>query len=142
VQSSAATTPPARLTRATTPAPVVPRINPWAALLAVGESLLSLGLAIYLLVIGILVFRGSHAGARQHRIYALIKIPLALLAGVASGWMYFGFVSSMPFSTRGIGVFFVVFAIVAAVISMAYPIGLLIALQSRSVRGYYAQGRT
>jgi hypothetical protein len=144
VQSQAGSTAPTGAPAPTTvpaPTPLFPKISAWPALLAVGESLLSLALAIYLLVIGILVFRGSPNSARQHRIYAIIKIPLALLAGFAWGYVWHQMMASMPFRSGGLGAVFVGYAIVMALLSMGYPIGLLFALQSRKVREFYATAR-
>jgi hypothetical protein len=114
----------------------------WFAL-ATLESVLGLGLAVYLLVIGILVFRHSRGGKRQHWWYVWIKLPLVALGAVA--W-WKGMVALVIQTSRattpqqaaqavdGLAVM----AIVVAVIVAAYPIGLLFALNARSVRDHYA----
>src|SRR5207344_445471 len=48
------------------------------------ESVLSLALAIYLLVAGILTLRQSLRGRQLHLIYAIIKIPLVIVAMIGT----------------------------------------------------------
>jgi hypothetical protein len=62
------------------------RIDPTAAILAMCEAAVSLLVAIMLLVGGILLLRNSPAYLRLHWIYIIAKIPLVIVAAVAS-WM-------------------------------------------------------
>jgi hypothetical protein len=115
---------------------------PQAAILTVGiEAAVSVLLAVLLLVAGILVFRRSPVSLRLHRIYAWAKLPAALAGAVGVGWMYSSFVGAFtPRAAQGQSAESVVFwmwAVGAAVLSCAYPVGLLIALRSRQVRAYY-----
>lgn len=109
--------------------------------MVIGEAAGSVALAIYLLVVGILVFRSSPGVPRLLRIYAFLKIPLAALAGVGLSMMGYEFATGII--TRG-GVAggpttfaFVVWGIAIAVLGCAFPIGLLIALHTRTVKEYF-----
>ncbi len=98
-------------------------------------SFLGTGLAIYLLVIGILTLRGSRLGGRLHRIYAWVKIVLALLGGAT----LFSLVTHLTGATASnlfAGPAFLA-GVISAFIGLLYPIGLLIALRSRTLRAYY-----
>lgn len=62
-------------------------ISPVAAILSMLAELLSLGLAIFLLVAGIQTLRDSPSGAKLHRWYALLKIPLVIFATGVGLWL-------------------------------------------------------
>jgi hypothetical protein len=113
-------------------------VNMTAAVVALVCAGLSLGLAIYLLVIGILMLRQHPRGGRLHKVYAVLKIPVAIAGGIA--WIAFwrsigagaggpgaGFTSAMTTA-----------AVIAIVIGCLYPVALLIALHTRAVWEYYA----
>jgi hypothetical protein len=116
-----------------------------AALLAVIEGLASLGLGVFLLVIGILVFRFSRRGRWQHLMYAWIKIPLTIIGAAAWSWLAMEFMrimfSGMPGGAgvpRNAAITPIAVAfIVGGLISIIYPVALLIALRSKTVRQYY-----
>ncbi|HEV2295608.1 MAG TPA: hypothetical protein VGR35_17300 [Tepidisphaeraceae bacterium] len=114
-------------------------INVKAAITAIICAVLSLGLAIYLLVIGILMLRQHPRAGRLHKIYAWVKIPVAIVGGIA--WVLLW----TSFATLGTGTApaatspgFVIGCIVAVLAGCAYPIAILIALRTRAVREYYA----
>lgn len=118
-----------------------------AAGTVIGEAIASIGLAIYLFVVGILAFRSSPKNPWLLRIYACVKIVLALLAGSGIAWMAYQFASGVtqagatatgtaaappswrPFITAGC---------VIAALGLLFPIGLLIALRIRTVNEYYS----
>ena len=125
--STTVPSPPAVVARAS----LVSRANIPAAVLSKIESLASVGLAIYLLVVGILVFRGSPSGARRHAFYAWTKLALAMVATVASAWLW------TSIATRGGTVALAVFGVLVGLSGALYPIGLLLALRSSDVREYY-----
>jgi hypothetical protein len=114
--------------------------------LSLAEALLSTLLAVFLLVAGILVLRGVAVGGKLHWVYAVIKIPLTLLAALAGCWMWSGvmkFTAAMqaggasgvtPAFANGV---VMVFAIVLALLALIYPIALLFVLRTRGVRAYY-----
>ena len=74
----------------------------------------------------------------MHQIYVWAKIPFCIVGGIAYGWLLSEFVTSMPGFALGNGrMLFGMYAGFFGALSIAYPIGLLIALRSRVVRGYY-----
>lgn len=110
------------------------------------EGLASAALAVYLLIVGIMVFRGSFYCPRMLRIYAFIKIPLALVAG--TGLATFGYaISKAVMSSPAAGMSgasidslrtgFVLGGVTATLLGLAFPIGILLALRSRSVSNYF-----
>ena len=114
-------------------------INPVALGLMMVTSLLLMALAVYLLICGILTLRQSPRGRRLHLVYAFIKIPLSVTAGVASAWVMrdmmagFGGAAGAPpvqvaLFSGGVPIF----------LGCAYPVALLIALNLRWVRQYYS----
>lgn len=119
----------------TAPLPTFQVSTFWLVLLMV-ERLLSVGLAIYLLVIGILVLRQSPRGRRLHRIYAIAKIPLAVIGGWATWRLWATFFAGMGAGAPANSVWGV-WILLLTLLAVAYPIGLLIALSSRTAREYY-----
>lgn len=120
-------------------APWASSLDARAAMLVILESVLSLALAVYLLVIGILVLRQSPRGAALHAVYAWIKIPLAILGGVAIAMLWGSFIGGMMQGAVGASDVTAVY-VIAAMIALAgciYPIALLIVLRTRGVRDYY-----
>jgi hypothetical protein len=134
----------------TAPPPFPFRVSTVAAAVSLGESALSLGLAIFLLIAGILVLRDSPKGARLHWVYVAIKIPLVIVAVVASWWVWSGFASSLNAAVAAsvppgaaappppaFGRLMFVWAIMGGLLALAYPVGLIFALSTRTVRNYY-----
>ncbi len=114
-------------------------INMTAAVIVLVCAALSLGLAIYLLVIGILMLRQHPRAGRMHKIYAWLKIPIAIVGGIA--WIFFW----TSFATLGGGTApaatspgVMIGSVIAVVVGCLYPVALLIALHTRRVRDYYA----
>jgi hypothetical protein len=124
------------------------QINGTAAAMAVAGTLLGGALGVYLLIIGILVLRQSLRGRRLHLIYALLKIPVAVLAGVGLAWMWSSFIVNVATTTGGVtppaGVTSGMtaaamwWAALLVLLGCAYPIFLLVALRTPTVREYYA----
>lgn len=119
-------------------------VNPGLAGLVILEAVLSGALAIYLVVVGIIVLRGSFAGPRLLRIYAWTKIPLAILAGVGVGMLMYQFYSgfsNMPGFAGANAASFAplgtLYGVGLGLLGLAFPVGVLIALRSRTVRGYF-----
>jgi hypothetical protein len=117
------------------------RLSQAAVVLVAVEAGVSVLLAVLLLVAGILVFRRSPLSRKLHRIYAWLKIPAAVAGGIGIGWMYSSFVGAFaPRGTQGpsaAALVFWMYAVGAAVLGSAYPVGLLITLRSMQVRAYY-----
>ena len=121
-----------------TPPPAAqPPLPVAATVISLLESLLSAVLAIFLIVLGVLVLRDSRPALRLHWVYAGVKIPLAILAGVMGWWMWSGLVSSGSGMQRHWGgqVMQLVVMVLAG-LSLIYPIALLIILRRRDVRSY------
>ncbi|HXE55211.1 MAG TPA: hypothetical protein VN541_19465 [Tepidisphaeraceae bacterium] len=120
-------------------------ISGTTAALVICEAIASLLLAIYLFIIGILAFRTAGRNGILLKLYAVLKIILAICAGVAIPWIFHEFVTGM---TRNVAITpvppspslapFVGWGIGIALLGMALPIGMLIALRAPSVRDYYA----
>jgi hypothetical protein len=118
------------------PPPVLrPRTNAAVAVLALLEALASLGLAVFLLIIGVLVFRSSPGGARQHRFYAIAKLALATFATFIWMWLWVDFAGGS--AGRGGSIVLAIFGAAIGLSGAIYPIALLLALRSREVREYY-----
>jgi hypothetical protein len=115
-------------------------LNPVALGLMLVTSLLSMALAVYLLVCGILTLRQSPRGRRLHLVYAFVKIPLSVAAGIASAWVARDMVLGMGGAGAGVPTMRLSLftGVLPIVLGCAYPVGLLIALNVRSVREYYS----
>jgi hypothetical protein len=121
------------------------KINMPAAIVSMTCAALSALLAIYLLVIGIFMLRQHPRAGRLHKIYAWIKIPVAIAGGIALVITWTSFIASAAAAgpggaatAKGMATAGIAFAIVAVVLGCLYPVSLLIALRSRSMREYYA----
>jgi hypothetical protein len=119
------------------------KVSSSASLLVILASVLSIGLAVYLLVAGILTLRQSLKGRKLHFIYAAIKIPLAIAAIIGVYWVTTSFLMNSPMippqarnqaARTGAAIFYAALA----GLGLIYPIALLIALNTRGVREYYS----
>jgi hypothetical protein len=114
------------------------------AILMMLEALCSVAVAIYLLVVGIFVFRSSFKSPRLLAVYAWIKIPLALAAGAVVTWMGYEFMTAV---TKGLPggspaaaptvAYVAIWGIILTLLGLAFPIALLIALRSRTSREFF-----
>lgn len=121
-----------------------PRISGGSAALVMLEAGLSIIAAVYLLVVGILVFRSSFNSPWLLKVFAWVKIVLAIMAGAAVTWMAYDFTrvmaASVPGGTTPGGpalAFIAMWGALLTVLGAAYPIGVLIALRSRTAREYF-----
>lgn len=121
------------------------RINGAAAALVGFSAIAGAGLAIYLLVIGIMVLRDSHRGRKFHLIFAWLKIPLTFLAALSMWWLTSDFYEQFLTQSGAPGVavgptMSITTAIwqgVVGVLALIYPISLLIVMQTKTVKDYY-----
>ena len=114
------------------------RVSRSVALVVSGENVLSLLLDIYLFVIGILMLRDHHGARRAHLRYAVIKVVLAIVGGIAIGQLYSQMFTPTT-SSSGMGsTIAMIEGIVFAGMGLVYPVALLIAMNSGAVRRYYA----
>jgi hypothetical protein len=124
-------------------APVMPMLNfnPVALVVSLVATVVSLGLAVFLLVSGIVTLGQSPRGRRLHLVYAWIKIPLEIVACIATAWVARDLMASINAGGAG-GVtptlsWGLITAVIPALLGLAYPVGLLIAFNTRSMRDYY-----
>jgi hypothetical protein len=118
----------------------IPTVSSTACMLVIMEGISSIGFAVFLLVISIRLLRRPRQKLKPFTIYGIAKIGLALLGGLAIGWMTASFltnslrqVSSPPGAIptailAGAAVF---------IAGCAYPIVLMIVARRRSVREFY-----
>ena len=114
--------------------------------MAIIESILSGLLAIYLLICGILILRQHNASAKMHVIYAVLKIALVILGAIGwtqllSDWTTTSYVTRGSVATGGLTSVWIG-VMIGAVLSVAYPIALLIALRTKTAREYFQSART
>ena len=118
------------------------QISPWAVAAYIALAVVSLGLAVLLLVAGIAAVRDSPKARRLHLIYASLKIPAAVAGGVAMGVVMYQLMSGAAAAAPGAGpapmkAVALVTSAVPSVLGCVYPVALLIALNTKSVRDYY-----
>src|SRR5205823_2005173 len=119
------------------------RISHTASAISIAENRLSFIAAVTLFIGGILVLRDSRKGPRYHWMYIWMKIPLVILAAIASFLTYQSMMSGMstmpgtpppPAFSKTIGA---VSATMTAGIALAYPVALIFLLNSRQVKQHY-----
>lgn len=116
--------------------------SPAAAGLVAFENGMSLALAIFLFVIGILLLRQSATAARLLKCYAWTKLPLAILGGIAVAWLWGSFSGSMTNApTDGDRAAATGWGIGLAIAGMAFPIAILAVLASPGVKDYFSEGK-
>lgn len=121
-------------------------IHPMSMVLVIGEAMMSGGLAIYLLTIGILTLRGSPNARRLHQIYAAVKIPLAVAGAVAFAWLMSELAQFLQASGGGGAVAspglstFTTISVTLAGMGTIYPLVLLIVLRRKALRDYFDAG--
>ena len=121
-----------------------------ASVLTLLTSAAGLMLAIYLLIVGIVTLRQRPTARRLHLIYAVLKLPVGVAAAV--GWYLFvadvscslGAMAATSAGGGGTGattnastVGAMVFAVILGLLACAYPLALLIVMNTRTVRSYY-----
>jgi hypothetical protein len=111
----------------------------WPPATMLAEGAISLLMAIMLIVAGILILRQSAVARKLHLIYATVKIPLAIVGGIAYAAMMSQLVGGMGAAAGAAGTSwaFSIMGVALAVIGSLYPIALLITMNTRTVRDYY-----
>ena len=114
-------------------------------LTAVG-GLLGLLTAILLFIAGIQVLRNRRGGRTLHWIFIAVKVPVVLIVGVITYLftesMMRGVAATVPQTPLPMSMtswMILLQTIVYGVISLAYPLGLVFVLRSRTAREYFAQ---
>ena len=130
---------------ASAPSPFRLKMSRPAAILSLVEAGCSLLVAMMLAVGGIAVLADWRRATSLHRLYVVLKLPLAVLAGFASWWMMAAIMKSfgqpgpagVPFP--GFDTLIAVSSVVGGFLfSAAYPIALIFVLRSRTWREYFA----
>jgi hypothetical protein len=107
------------------------------------DAVVSLALAALLMVAGVCTLRQSPTARRYLLIYALVKIPLAILGTAALVWMNYEFIASASAGNssgpQASGVAMVV-AMIGG-LGIVFPVALLLALQTRGAREYFGAAR-
>ncbi len=117
------------------PSPAGPTTNPLTITVTNPEYLLHDCLAllgIFLLVCGILTLLNRRQARRLHLIYAATNVPLAILGSAVYTW---GMMSSFG-ATPQASVYFAI-CVGRALITLAYPVAVLIVMWSPRVKAYY-----
>jgi hypothetical protein len=114
-------------------------LNMQAAVASIICAALGAALAIYLLVVGILMLRQHPRAGRLHKVYAVLKIPLAIAAGIAwpMFWTSINPIGGITASTR-MSAALITGCVITIVVGCAYPVFVLVALRTRGVREYFS----
>ena len=162
VRSPVAAPPPPGMTPATGPtttattgttvafaAPLFPGLDGPTAALAIGEAAVGLALAVFLLVLGIQVFRDAPFGRRGHLIWAGLKLPAAALTAWASWAVTRSMMAALNAAMGPAGggpplafgnTMMVTQAVISGLFACIYPVAILIVMHTRTVKSYYATG--
>ena len=117
-----------------------------AITISIIESVASLGVAIFLLVIAVQAFRGNQHTPRRFWIYAWMKIPLAIIGWSATAMVWWGLGKTIgsagppgsgPAVGTSVGTVYAVMSLFAGIAALIFPIALLFVLRSKTVREYY-----
>lgn len=105
------------------------------ALICAGLSLL---LAIFLLIAGIMATRNSPRARKLHLIYAYLKLPIGIADVAAGAWLWHSMFSKFP--GAGLSPTWSIATIVSipALLGLLYPVALLIVMHTRTVKAYYS----
>ena len=126
---------------------VFPSLDAATAALAISDGVVGLALAVFLLVLGVFIFRDAPFGRRGHLTWACLKLPAAALTAWSS-WavmrsMMANFNAAMGPGTPGMAfadTMAVWQAVFSAGIACIYPVAVLIVMRTRAVKAYYAAG--
>jgi len=115
------------------------KISQVALGIALGEDIASVALAVYLMIIGILMLRDSPYSRKGHLRYAMIKIALSIIALVASYTIGRQFFSSIHTVGTPSAIMMLPSFVVFAILTLAYPVALLITMNTAEVRRHYTE---
>lgn len=117
----------------------VPVVSGAACCLVILESLISVGMAVFLLIICIGLFRVPRRRLKPLERWSLAKILLSLSGGAAIAWMIENDLtySTNPSPTAHAGSMALLIGAVVAALGCAYPIAVLLVGRSQNVREYY-----
>ena len=102
------------------------------------ESLGSGLLAILLLVAGIMFLRGRPTGIKLHRIWAWIKLPLAIGGAIWFGLTIREWQFASAANPSSVGAASLLAGVGLGLLSLAWPVIVLVVMRARSVREHFA----
>lgn len=117
----------------------IPVVSGAACALVAVESLVSIGMAVFLLIICLGLFRQSRPRLTSLKRWSIGKIALALIAGVVIAWLTDSYLTHSITESRAqpkAGVVPLMIGLVVAILGCAYPAAVLFVSRSRSVREY------
>lgn len=118
----------------------IPVVSSAACGLVILESLVSVGMAVFLLIICVGLFRVPRRRVKPLELWSVAKIMLSLVGGGAAVWMIESYetnsTSPSPAAAHAGSVALLIGILVAA-LGCAYPIGVLIIARTRMVREYF-----
>ncbi|QOV92241.1 hypothetical protein [Humisphaera borealis] len=118
-------------------------IDPIGLTLMIGEAVAAALMAAFLMASGILLLRNSPRAHHFHWVYAVLKLPLAVIGSVAFAWVMQDVISGVNrMSTGNTADRMTTIAVWMAVAGVLYPIALMIALATPTVRDYFAAERS
>ncbi len=132
---------PAATTLPFTPPP--PPFSDRSAMMGILDAVIGCILAIFLFICGLLVLRDSPAARRMHLAWAILKLPLAVVGGVAT-WMMLhdmgaaGSGGGSGAQSAGQEVFASMMTVLTVLLVCAYPVAVLIVMNRKTAREYYA----
>jgi hypothetical protein len=116
-------------------------LEPWLMALFITTAVLSIGLAVLLLVAGILMLGRSPSGRRLHLVYACLKIPAALAGGFAIARVMYELTGGPSGGTQqsgaARGAASLLMAFVPTLLGCIYPVVLLAVLNTKAVRDHF-----
>lgn len=118
----------------------IPVVSSAACGLVILEGLVSLGMAVFLLIICLGLFRVPRRRTRPLELWSISKIALSLLGGLAMAWMiesYWRNSTTPSQAAAHSGWSAMLLGIIVAVLGCAYPLAVLIIARSRKVREYF-----
>ncbi|CAN5488787.1 hypothetical protein BH10PLA1_BH10PLA1_15980 [soil metagenome] len=123
-----------------------PPMKVWPLATTMIGGVISAGLSIFLLVIGVITLRNSLVAATLHRVYAWAKIVLTLVGAVATWLIWADFTKGIASqastaSPKAQAVFSSIataMTVGSVLLGLAYPVTLLLVLRLKSVRAFYA----
>jgi hypothetical protein len=118
----------------------IPVVSSAACGLVILESLVSVGMAVFLLIICLGLFRAPRRRIKPLALWSIAKIASSIVGAAAIGWMIDSYLTnsmSRPPAAAHAGSMALLIGISVAMLGCAYPISMLIIARTRSVREYF-----
>jgi hypothetical protein len=118
----------------------IPAVSTVACTLVIIEGILSIALAVFLLVISIRLLRRPRQKLKIFAVYSIAKMILAMIGGLAMGWMTASFLANSlhPTIASASTIPIAVLAGAAVVVAgYAFPVILMIVATRKSVQEFY-----